>query len=482
MAESLHNSPSYKGLHWQKLIPAWTLVRDLFGSPLEIREKGATYLRQFPKEPNEKFKARLNESVIRGEFRDAIEKMAGMVFRTDPKPADLPDDLDVMMTDIDMRGNSLWAFIIKAFIHYLRDGNGYIYIDAPPLSKKAAERIANGERPTLKDRENDRPFWVFYEASQVINIRYENTPSGRRIAQVTLQEEHVEAEGDFGEKTIIKYRVLRPGKWWLYKTDNNNSDNLSIEEEGSTGLDFVPLIALDDITNNPPMLELAMINVQHYNKTSDYDNICHIVCTPTRVQKYATAEDATKAGEMQVASPGVGIKIWGDGASVSYAEVKGDGMELARTRYLDLETQMAKIGIGMFSPNMSAPRTAAEIVDTTGKQQSRLSLFTRMIENGIEQAIYMTAQYFNEILGSVRIDLENAEAKTRVKLKVDYDRLTISIDQLMFFSDLVDSNKLSLETFLKYMGLSMAMPPEFSPEDEMKKIAGVNRIIDIVPD
>jgi hypothetical protein len=181
---------------------------------------------------------------------------------------------------------------------------------------------------------------------------------------------------------------------------------------------------------------------------------------------------------MQTASPGVGLKIWGEHSVVTYVEVSGSGLAMVRQRYQDIEQQMAEIGVGMLAPSdVATIKTAAEVMDTAGQRQSKLASYTRQYENAIERALYVTAQVINAIKGPKTIDLDNAEEKTKMRLQIDYDRLTFSLAQLEFFNNLVDSNKLSLQTFLEWLPQVADMPPGFSVEEELKRIAAVNSII-----
>jgi hypothetical protein len=466
------DSSDFRRPEWKAMERAWKLTLDLWGSPLDIRDKGKEYLIQFNREPAQKFANRLESSVFENEFRGAIETMAGMVFRTDPKPDSAHPEIDALLPDIDLCGNSFWSFNLENFQKFLRDGNGFIYVDAPPLNEASAEAIAEGREPTLRDRANDRPFWVFYEASQVINWDDERVGSRSVLSQVTIEENTYEKAGMFGVVSVKKHRILRRGSFevWKYNPDTKQYD--IPDGAGTTGLEEIPLIPVDRFGSQPPMLTLAMLNVLYYNKTSDYDDICHLVCTPRQIQKYESKQDAQEAAKLQTASPGVGLKIWGKDASVFYAEVAGGGLDHAHERYKDIEEKMAALGVGMMAPTeIAAAKTAAEVMDTAGKRQSKLANYTRQWENAIEKALYFTALYINAIKGDGTIDLADAEELTKMRLKIDYDRLTFSIQQLQFFNGLVDSGKLSLSTFLHWLPQVADMPPGFDPEEEIKKIA-----------
>jgi hypothetical protein len=74
-------------------------------------------------------------------------------------------------------------------------------------------------------------------------------------------------------------------------------------------------------------------------------------------------------------------------------------------------------------------------------------------------------EYLNTIKRAGTVD------GAKLKLNINWDKLTFSIDQLNFLNTLVDSGKLSIQTFLQFLPQVMDMPKEFNPVDELKLIA-----------
>jgi hypothetical protein len=467
------NKSGFKSAAWEKQEKAWKITSDLWESALFIREQSTTYLDQFNKEPSGKYEFRKNNSVFINEFRSAIETMAGMVFKENPTPVNAPPVISELFTDIDLLGNNLHSFLLDSFIKFLRDGNGYFYVDASPMSETVKAKLEEGVKPLLSDRKDDRPFLVFYHAAQIINHQYVRSGSKEYLAKVTIEERTCEPAGLFGEKEVIRHRILTPGKWELRKFESENdvqADKYTEDGMGVTGLDEIPLIPVTSIGSTPIFLVLALLNILHYNKTSDFDDIIHVICTPERIYNYNTEEDAIKSKDNGTISPGIARNMWGEFARASFNEVSGNGVDIAKLRYQDIEELMAKQGVGMLKPsNIYDAKTATEILDTTGQRQSKLAKYARDFENAVEKSLYLLAQMVNAIKGKGTLDLPDAETQW-LKLKIDYDRLTFSMEQLSLFSAMVDKGKLSLLTFLEWLQMSTEMPRNFDPEAEMKRI------------
>lgn len=461
------NKSGFRSAAWRKQATAWRLVADMWESPLHIQAQETAYLDRFRNEPQEKYLVRLRNSVFRNKFRETVEGMAGQVFRTDPKPKDAPEPLNALFPDIDLSGNDLHTFLLNAFELYLRDGNGYFLVDATQASAETVETIQNGQRPTRKQRENDRPYWGYFAAAQLINHR-EETINGKDVwVQATLEETVTKPDGAYGEKNVIRHRVIESGRVRVLEL-GENGEFVQVEEY-ATGIEAFTLIPITKPGTPPPLTELALLNRLHYNKVSDFDDWCHTVCVPERIYHFDSKTDA-EAMKLAEVGPGNARKMWGENAKAYFNEVSGAGVEIAATRNEQLAAEMASIGVGMFAPTESPAKSATEVIDTAGRRQSKLARYAREFENAVEKAFYVTAEYINGIQGAGTVDLEKAE-ETALKLKIDYDRLTFSLDQVRFLSELVDGGKLSLHTFLEMLMTAVDMPTDITVEDELERIA-----------
>jgi hypothetical protein len=480
------NSSEYRSAANLAMTPAWCMTADWWASPLTIRAKQTEYLEKFKNELPEKYSKRLSNSVPINEFRSSIETMAGLVFKTDPKPDETEPAIQELFSDIDLLGNSFWAWCLESFMKFMRDGNGHILIDAPIF-----ERDANAPRPTLADRSGDRPWFVWYEAKQFLN-QQEIQVNGRTVrSKITFETCTMEPDGLYGEKAVRRHLVFSRGEGGakatfevLVEVETQGKKQFVPDPdrpEGSLATVEIPVVSIADVMNDPPLLTLLMLNILHYNKTSDFDDWCQKACYPFQVMKFGTEQERdafVKKHKDKTQAPGMAMMIWGEHSEVSFAEVTGTGMEIVKVRYQDIEQQMAKIGIGMFQPSVVAPRSATEVMDTVGQRESKLAKYAREFENAVEKALYIMGEIINGIKGASTVDLGD-QAKSKLKLKMNFDRLTFPIEQIQFLSSLVDEGKLSLETFLDMLWMGLDMPQGTSAQTELKKITAFNRVQEV---
>ena len=85
----------------------------------------------------------------------------------------------------------------------------------------------------------------------------------------------------------MQIRVLEPGAWRTYREVEsvNGKKSWQPHDEGLTSLDVIPLATFYTkrtgfMMATPPLLELAYMNVKHWQSQSDQDNILHVARVP----------------------------------------------------------------------------------------------------------------------------------------------------------------------------------------------------------
>lgn len=467
------NSSHFKSDHWMQLSPEWQLTADWWRSSLKIRDKGETYLEKFKQEPPLKYEKRKWNSVPINYFRDTIDGLAGVVFRADPKPTDAHRVLQEFFNDVDLLGNSLHSFLLEAFKKFLRDGNGYIFVDAPVFIPDP-----EGVTPTLAQRENDRPWWIYYEASQIINYQETNENGKAVLSNITIETQTTEPSGRYGTKAVKRHRVYTRipddvAYTILVETEIHGKKEMIEESSGFLGRTDIPIVSFADWFADPPLMVLLLLNILHYNKTSDFDAWTHIACVPTKVYKLDNRAEAEEfAKHLQTVAVGMADAIWGEHSDVKFCEVSGSGLDIAVARYQEIEQQMVRIGGSMFQPTEIAPRTATEVMDSAGQRQSKLAMFARQFENAVEKVLYITAETYNSLQGAGTIDL-NEQEKSRLTLKIDFDRLSFNIEQMQLFSQLVKDGVMSRITFLELLQKVTDMPEGWTVASEVAQLNDV---------
>jgi hypothetical protein len=456
---------NYENADYKEMCPAWEIVRAVTGGTAKMREAAGTYLPKEPAEQEPAYRRRLNRSVFFNAFRKTVSALVGMVFQRDPVIAeDVPPEIVKQLENIDLAGTHVDVFAKELFEDAVRDGHAFILVDmekALPLGATKADEQAAGLRP----------YWVRYKANQANNWRTARINGEEHLTQITFKECSYESDGEYGEKEVTRYRVFRRTvdgmvTWELYRMEKSSSgeDVLILETEGTVSLDRIPVSIvyghrLGLMKSEPPLLDLAYLNIAHWQEYSDYRNILHVAQVPILMRKGANQDQA--AVEISVAST---VDV-GENGDVAWVEIQGNSISAARLELVDLEQRMAMMGLSILAQRSDSNITATEVRSNQGERQSELSTMARSLKDAMEQSLEFHAQYLG-------LDLPGEGGS--IELGVEEQALVLTPQHLQVLLSAVETNKLSLETFLtvllNLLSESGVLPDDVVVEEEVARV------------
>lgn len=466
------DQPDYENKAYQYMSKTWQRTSDVWGGIRCLRESKEKYLRQFTRESDKDHAARLAETEFYNVFGSTVDTIVGMICSNDIAPTEAPPAIAEMLPDVDLCGNDFASFIRTTATNGIRDGHSFIFVDAPPPPKPKED----GSRPTLADVADRRAFWVNYRADQLINWQFQIIDGKLIFTQLTFRETTCEPDGVYGEQEITRYRVLRRGTYSLYekrKREGVAEEIVSVVENAPRGVDDITVAVFyadkkGPLESCPPFEDLMETNVTHFNSQSVLREALKYI-VPMPVFKIGDKADAADFQSMTMAS-NRSVIMWGEGASAEYLELKGQSIPELRTDIENLERRMAKLGVEKFAPVVDGTnKTAMEVGSDNRKEMSAIAVMAANLETCVEQAFYFTAEVTNAMKGAGTINLGEAE-KAKLKLNIEYDKLTYSIDQLEFLNKLVDSGRLSLQSFLEMLPRVTSLPKGYDAAMEAKRI------------
>ncbi len=453
MLETDKNSPGYHNAAHREMEPSWDLMADVCAGTLRLRQKGPTYLPLEPAEDTHDYALRKNRALFFNATERTLQALTGMVLRKEPRLADdNPPALLDLWENIDNAGTHAAVFAKEAFASALKYGHGLIYVDMPPPLPPGA---------TLADERalNRRPYWVFYEADQIVNWRVETIRGQQALTLLVLEEESIEPDGDYGEKKVERYRVLRPGSWQLYReTESGGKKEYLLEAEGPTSLPYIPATVIyarrtGFLTSKPPLLDLALVNLTHYQKYSDYSIYLHVSSRPV-----LWFRGRNTAKQIEPIGPYTYFDVDQENGHVAFAETTGAALAAARTDLEDLKAQMAMLGLSLLAGPSPAPTTATEQLISKVQSDSDLATAARSLKDALELALYYTSAYLG------------LEQSGSVELEALSEGLFLSAQDVQTYSAMVASRQMSLETMWAVLERAGRLPEGFDPEQEKMRI------------
>jgi hypothetical protein len=356
---------------------------------------------------------------------------------------DVPERLVELCKDIDLAGNDLNSWSVDLFRHALSHGLCHVLVEYPRAEglRTRADEIAAGVRP----------YAVLIRPEQVLGWRVD----GGKLAQFRYMESIEEADGEFGVKSIAQVRVLEPGVWRTYRKADNGGAWVQ-HDEGTTSLGYVPLVSFYTgrtgfLTAKPPLLELAHLNVKHWQSQSDQDNLLHVA----RVPLLFTFTDDEQF-ELVISS-GSATRMPKDG-DAKYVEHTGAAINAGRESLQDLIEEMRMAGAKLLQKEKQQTKTATQANEEAAQELSPLARMASQFADALAQMLQVMSDYLG-------LD----EAGT-VEMRGNFDQdwaPEVSVPQLL---QMANSGKLSDETLFAEMQRRGIISDEYDWPDELERI------------
>lgn len=359
----------------------WPMITALLGGTRAMRDAGEAYLPKHPAEAPEGYNYRKSVSTLFNGFRRTVNTLSSKPF-SDPLKLgdDVPPQLVEYCENIDLAGRDLQAFAHDAFRVAMAYGLTHILVDYP--------KTEPGQ--TLDDQRKSavRPYFVHVSPQSVLGWRAERVNGVETLTQLRLDEYVSEPDGEWGTRKVRQIRVLEPNKFTLYR--KNDKDEWVMFEEGPVSIGIIPLVTIycertDFMTARPPLLDLADLNVEHWQSSSDQSNILHVARVPILF--------AAGFGDGSIAvGAGIAVKNDDPASKLSYVEHSGAAIEAGRQSIKDLEDRMSLMGAQLLVRKQVAATATEKRLDSSDAD-SALSMMAIGLEDSLELALSYVAKW-----------------------------------------------------------------------------------------
>jgi hypothetical protein len=380
----LTNEVAKTSAAYDAMAEGWELPRALMGGTRGMRAADKKYLPQEPGESSAAYENRLNRSTLFNAFRRTVNGIVGKVFS---KPItlqdDVPSDVASWCEDVDLAGRRLDVFASDVFGDGVQTGISHILVTMPadePPSTLAEER-----------QRGRRPYFVHIRAEDMIGWRSETIGGKETLTQIRFRECVTEPAGEYGEKVLDRIRVLWRDRFELWQKDDKGDWQLI--GSGPVTLGEIPLATFyaartGFMTAEPPLEDLAHLNVAHWQSSSDQRHILHFARVPLL---FGTALDTEEGKSIEI-GPNRLIKAQDPNGKLMFVEHSGASIGAGRQDLVDIEERMRVLGLELMV-NMPGNQTATGKSIDTAQQNSAVKRMALSLQDALEQALVFMARW-----------------------------------------------------------------------------------------
>ena len=432
-------SPFVRNLDSIAMMSDWGVMAAVTRGTNYIRDLSETYLPQEPREDDDAYTTRVDRSVLSPYTSRLIETAAGAILR---KPIHVEGDpywLELIQ-NIDGLGSSINEYARRSLVSSLTYGHSAILVDYPAAmgARNLAEERALGRRP----------YFVHVDAPQIWGWRKESGTN--RLLQVRIHDYDVRPLNEFGEEQVEQMRVIYPGRYDLYTL---GQEVVEFTESGDYSLSEIPLVPIYSnrrglLISQPPLLDIANLNITHYQRQADLIHALHIAAMPTLVLE--GWDDTTGSATM-----GVNYAIaMQPGNKAYYVQADATSFDAQMAELESLASQMSTLGVTkLFGQKFVAESAEAKRIDQA-QSNSVLSIISQELESALNQAFAFAAQY---------VGLEPPE----ITIDRDFDYYRLIGQDVAVLAQLADTGKISNAMLLEVLRRGEILPDNINIEEEL---------------
>jgi hypothetical protein len=323
-----------------------------------------------------------------------------------------------------------------------------------------------------REQMNLRPYIVDFLAEDIRDWAEAYHPVyGKRLSMVELSQTLIYKQPFTEYKDVTATEVRRllyldendcyRQKMWYTDWDGDDKNNVTGYQEfmpmmNGQPMRYIPFFFFDGTTNSPSikdphLLDLAELNIAHYQITADYRHGNHFIALPTAV---ITGVDTGSNTSYRI-GPAEAWVFTDPAAKASYLEFTGAGMSAISKSLSEIESQMTILGSRSM---LATQQRAAETASTEMIRRNAENSILASIVNSVEEQLEKVLEVMRDWMG-LSGDIEIVFNKDFLKFERtgDFNRSII---------EAVEKGIITQETGIQTLKDGNVLPQDVEAEDE----------------
>lgn len=430
--------PATPSHDWVNMFNHWEPIQYLLGGTLAMRAAREKYLPKSHREPEDIYENRLLRSVLYGAYSRTVNTLTSLPFLTPTQVKNLPEQLQYLLGHTNDDADTIEVLGKELMSDLFNYGKCHILVDFPATIDAEINSLAD------EVSNNIRPYFSRVDPIKAIGWTYANVGAKKVLTSFRMFEDIVtESEDNQWEEVVYQQvKVIRPDTIEIYRNNTSEGtnrgesyvlDNVVPNTLGRVNVITVYANKTGFMTAKPVLEELAHLNMKHWSKLSDLDNIEHVANVPFA---YATGVPEEQLEELTISAHGL-LTIPQTDVRIEYLEHSGAAIGASQESMRMLESRMVAMGADTLAARPTATRETAssKIMDNT-KSNSVLQSAVVNLEAGLLEAFKMAGQWLRlPELTDVKVNIGD-----KMTLSADANVLTTLVDlarnKNMSFEDL----------------------------------------------
>lgn len=392
---------------YREMAPRWEFVGDVRAGTPRIRARKEVYLPKFEAETEADWNARVAMTFVEEHYAQTLVDHVGLVFSEPIQLGkDVPPQLVDLIEDIDGEGNHLDVFAAAALEAALHQGHCAILTDFPDLPSdrelpwSPPEGFSRSVTLGQARAAQVRPYATFYAAQDILSWRTETIGGIVAIVRIVLREHAEKADGDFGVKSVERFRELSQDvdynetgapvalgaiRWRTFEVVEVGQAPVETDRGTISGPSRLTVRVVYGgekvgvMRTRPHLAGLAQKTIEEAQVQSDYAAVMHKCNVPTPV---FIGRQPSPPGTQSTIKMGQGIDI-PTGGDAKMLEPSGNALAATRARLEDIRRAILRNGATTGDAS-GKTLTATEAAIVAKQRNAKLARAARSLQDALE--------------------------------------------------------------------------------------------------
>lgn len=367
----------------------WKKCRDTASGQKAVHAAGELYLPKLKDQGSDEYRAYLTRASFFNAVWRTIDALKGLLFRKEPVK-DIPKAVEPLLEDVSLSGIDFDVFSQQVTLEALTVGRVGVLVDFPSQST-AGMSLADVQVMNI------RPTMQMYKTESIINWKTTVINNVVTLSMLVLQESVAVESGEFEHKSEDRYRVLDlfmgAYRVRIFRVSESGEDEQVGEDlfpvmngktMGSIPFYFIGVDHTSPGIDEPPLIDLVDLNLDHFRMTADYKHGLHFTGLPTPVISGYVPENP--GDKLYIGSS----SAWcfpDPQASASFLEFTGHGLGALEKALEKAEQQMAILGARLLTSEKKDAETSQTAQIHRAGENSILSSIAQTISTGLTNAL-----------------------------------------------------------------------------------------------
>lgn len=372
----------------------WHKMRHVFAGEEVLKKHSKKYIPPLEGQSEEQYQEVINRESFENYTQKTAQGITGLIFAKAPI-IEIGSKIKAIQDNIDLAQSTIIDLAQHCVGQIVEVGRAGLLVDMQSYNTSGLS-IADVELLNI------RPYIKLYTTENILNWRYEIINNKTVLTLLVLQEQYVKRYvSEFVPEYDYRYRVYTLENGIVRVRVMDHAENFLEEETypmmNGSNLDFIPFIPINaqDVSIepiNPPLLDIANINLSHWYLSVERRNALHYVGFPSI---YGVGIQ-NRQGETINLGAGTINLFDNPQAKLEFLQLSADGLGSVEKALEEKKQAMLALGARLLAPESASQISENTMQMKTAGSRAVIIQLADTISRGIEKALTIMAMWLND--------------------------------------------------------------------------------------